>query len=185
MVDHIISVFPNAALSRFFILKIIMALTKTKKAEILKDLTAALPSASSIVFAHFKNLSVKDTSELRSKLREEGVEYRVVKKTLLKKAIGDKFSGEMPNLEGEIAVAWGTQDAIAPARGIHEFAKTHKDMISIVGGVFEGTFADMAKMQSVATIPSREVLYAQFAFLIRSPLQKFAIAISEISKSKE
>lgn len=162
-----------------------MALTKTKKEEIINDLTAVLSSATSIVFAHFKNLSVKDATELRNKLKEEQVQYRVVKKTLLRKAIGDKFSGEMPNLEGEIAVAWGTQDAIAPARGIHEFAKTHKGMISIVGGVFEGTFADMAKMQSVATIPSKEVLYAQFAFLIRSPLQKFAIAISEISKSKE
>jgi len=161
-----------------------MALTKNKKVEILNDLKSTLPLATSVVFAHFKNLSVKDTSELRRKLKDENVEYRVVKKTLLKKAIGDKFSGDMPDLDGEIAVAWSNEDSIAPARGVYEFAKTHKDMISIVGGVFEGAFSNMEKMQTLATIPSKEVLYAQIAFLIKSPIQKFAIAISEVAKSK-
>lgn len=161
-----------------------MAITKQKKVSIIEDTTNKLKDAQSIVFVGFKKLSVKDTIELRRSLRAEGVGYGVVKKTLLKRVIESKgFTGTFPELDGEISIAYGT-DALAPARLIHEFAKTHKEQVEIVGGVFEGAFMDKVQMIGVATIPSREVLLSQIAYLLKSPLQRLAIAVNEVSKKK-
>ncbi len=106
------------------------------------------------------------------------------KKSLLKRALDARgYTGEIPELPGEIAVAYGT-DSIAPAREVFGFQKTHKENVSIVGGIFEGMYKDQASMLSLATIPSREVLLSQIAFLLKSPIQRLAIAVSEVAKNK-
>jgi large subunit ribosomal protein L10 len=94
------------------------------------------------------------------------------------------FEGTMPELPGEIAVAYGA-DAIAPARGVYEFEKKNKDAVKIVGGIFEGKYADAAFMMTLATIPGREVLLGKFVNLINSPLQRLVMALDQISKTKQ
>ncbi len=162
-----------------------MAITKGKKQDIVAKLTEAFAEATSVVFVKFNKLSVLDTSLMRKALKAEGTKYYVAKKTLIRRALADKgFAGELPNLDGEIAVAWSATDATAPARGIYEHGKKHKGMLSIMGGVFEGTFADAAKMTAIATIPSMEVLRGMFANVINSPRARFAIALGEVAKLK-
>ena len=108
----------------------------------------------------------------------------VAKKTLIKKALAEKgYKGELPELTGELAIAWG-KDQIAPAKSLAEFQKKFDKRISILGGVFEGEFKDKAQMLSIASIPSREVLLSQIAYLLKSPIQMFAIAVSEVAKKK-
>ncbi len=161
-----------------------MAITKAKKQAIVSSFADIVSGAQSLVFVKFDKLTVKDAQELRRKLRAHGVGYKVGKKTLLKRALADRgYEGELPELPGEIAVAFGT-DAIAPAREVYAFQKDHKEQISIVGGIFEGGYKDQAMMLALATIPSREVLLSQIAWLLQSPMQRLAIAVNEVAKTK-
>jgi large subunit ribosomal protein L10 len=89
----------------------------------------------------------------------------------------------MPQLDGEIAIAYSA-DLLAPAREIYVFEKKFKDNVKIVGGVFEGAYADREKMVAIATIPSQQVLYAQFVNLINSPIQRLVIGLSQIAEKK-
>lgn len=161
-----------------------MAITKDKKRSIIATLTDALSDAETVVFVQFKGLTVKAAQALRRKLRDAGVGYKVGKKTLLKRVLAEKgYTGELPALDGEIAVAYGT-DQIAPAREVYDFQKGASGAVAIVGGVFEGQYKDQQAMMSIATIPSREVLLSQIAFLLKSPLQRLAIAVNEVAKTK-
>lgn len=161
-----------------------MPITLDKKKEIVKDLTASLKDVQSIVFVHFKKMPMAATTELRRQLREEKVGYTVAKKTLMKRVLGEKgISGEMPELTGEIALAYG-DDLLAPARGVYNFQKTHKDNIEIIGGVFEGKYMTGVEMLGVATIPPIDTLRGMFANVINSPLSRFAVVLNEYAKTK-
>lgn len=160
-----------------------MAITKAKKEQILEKLEGIKNDSDSIVFVSFKGLSVSDTSAMRSKLREEGVGYFVAKKTLMKRAFGDTFEGEMPELDGEIAVAYST-DAIAPAQSIKEFATKFKDNIAIAGGVFQGVYKNREEMTEIASIPALPVLRGMFVNVINSPIQGMAIALNAYAEKK-
>jgi len=160
-----------------------MALTKTKKKEVVAELETGLKDAQSIVFVNFKGLTVGEVNNLRRSLREQGVSYKVAKKTLLGRVLDSKnISGDMPAIEGEVAIAYSS-DLLAPAREVFNFSKG-KETPKIVGGVFDGSYADQARMIALATIPSREVLLSQIAYLLKSPLQRLAIAVNEVSKGK-
>ena len=162
-----------------------MAITKAKKADIVAKLSDAFSKATSVVFVKFGKLSVADTSAMRKNLKAEGTQYVVAKKTLIRRALADKgYQGEIPELTGEIAIAWSATDATAPARQIWEHGKKHKESLSIMGGVFEGAYADAAKMTAIATIPSVAVLRGMFVNIINSPRQRFAVALSEVAKAK-
>ncbi|OHA08022.1 MAG: 50S ribosomal protein L10 [Candidatus Sungbacteria bacterium RIFCSPLOWO2_01_FULL_54_21] len=161
-------------------------MTKAKKHDIVAKVADALKDAVSVVFVRFSGLSVADTSAMRKNLKNEGVGYYVAKKTLIRRALAGKgYAGEVPELPGEIAIAWSTTDATSAARGIHEHGKKHKGALSIVGGVFEGLFADAAKMQAIATIPSVPVLRGMFVNVINSPIQGFVIALNKIAENLE
>lgn len=162
-----------------------MAISKDKKVLILNKLKEATEKANTMVFVNFHALPVNLTTEIRKTLREDGVGYFVAKKTLIKKAFAEKsFGGEMPELPGEIAVAFG-EDQIAPAKGIYEYQKKNPELLKIVGGIFEGKFVDSQMMTSIASIPGREVLYGMFVNVINSPIQGLVMALDAIAKKKE
>lgn len=160
-----------------------MPLFKAKKEEIIKDLEKAVTDSKSLVFVNFHGLKVSDETSLRQDLRKEGVGYKVSRKTLLKRALQGKAEGEIPELTGEVAVAYSNDSTSAP-REIYNFGKTHKGMLKILGGIFEGKFVDGAYMTEIATIPSKEVLLSKLAFLFKSPMQRLAIAVNEVAKKK-
>ena len=95
------------------------------------------------------------------------------------------ISGDIPELEGEIAVAYGKDDPTAPARGIHSFVKLHKNSLSIVGGIYEGGMLAAVGMQEIATIPPLEVLRGMFANVINSPIQGLAVALGVVAEQKQ
>lgn len=160
-----------------------MALTKTQKEEVISELREKLAGDKTMVFVNFKGLTVAETNAFRKALREAGVGYKVAKKTLVARVLGEKnLTGEAPALEGEIGVAY-SDDAIAAAREVYTFAKGKQTPV-IAGGVFEGAYADKAHMLSIATIPSRETLLSQIAFLLKSPMQRLAIAVGQVAEKK-
>ena len=161
-----------------------MALTRTKKAELIASYTDALKGAKSAVYVKFKGLSVADTSTLRSQLFNENTHYTVVKKTLWNRALDTVgIKGDAPQVGEELAVVYG-EDLLTPARLSYEFSKLHKESFAILGGVFDGVFKNATEMLSIATIPPREVLLSQLAYLLKSPMQRIAIAVSEVAKTK-
>mgnify|MGYP003420064232 CR=1 FL=1 len=157
-----------------------MAITKAKKQDILAKLEGIKKEAESVVFVQFKGVTVKDTTAMRRALREAGVGYFVAKKTLMKRVFGE---GTMPELQGEIAVAYST-DAIAPAQKVKEFATKFKDTVAIAGGLFQGVWRNKEEMTTIASIPPLQTLRGMFAQLLNSPRQRFAVVLSEVSKTK-
>lgn len=161
-----------------------MALKKEDKVKMQGVLEDAIGGSESIVFVSFNKLTVAGVTNLRKNLRADNSSYKVVKKTLLKRALdAKKIEGDMPLLTGEVAIAYST-DAIAPARGIYSFQKENKDNITILGGVYAGKYMDKAAMTSMATIPPREVLLSQIAFLLKSPMQRLALAVNAVAEKK-
>lgn len=157
-----------------------MAITKAKKEDIVAKVTDAVKNAVSVVFVNFKGLSVSDTSAMRKSLKSEGVGYYVAKKTLVKRVLeAQGYEGSMPDLDGELALAWSSDDATAAARGIYEAGKTYKDTLSIRGGVYENRYLDAAGMTAIATIPPVPVLRGMFVNVINSPIQGLVIALDQ------
>ncbi len=164
-----------------------MAITKAKKESLLKGATDALSKTLAIAFVSFKGLTVAEVNELRTALKKEGVKYTVLKKTLLKKALDAKqIQGDAPELSGEVAYAYlvDGDDITAPARNVNVFVKKFKEKLLLLGGVLEGKYLSQKEVQSVATIPAIPVLRGMFVNVINSPIQRFAIAMSEVAKTK-
>ena len=162
-----------------------MPLTKDKKKEVLSAIKDAISKASSMVFVNFHGMKVEDVNSFRRKLKGEGITYLVTKKTLAKMAFGDsEVKGDLPELQGELGIAYTEGDITAPAREVYSFQKSLDGLVSITGGVFEGQFVDKEKMTEIAQIPSMQILRAQFVNLINSPIQGLAVALGAIALTK-
>jgi large subunit ribosomal protein L10 len=161
-----------------------MPISRQKKEEIYSKLNDGLKKSKSAVFVNFHGLLVSDLTVLRKTMREAGITYVVAKKTIASKVLNEQgYKGELPELKGELAVVYG-EDLLQPAKEVSDFEKKFKGKISIVGGVFEGEFKNAEEMKAIANIPSREVLLSQIAYLLKSPIQRLAIAVSEVAKTK-
>lgn len=160
-----------------------MAKTRIQKEKALKEISEVLTRAKSMVFTGFNKLTVGEMTAARKTMRAAGVKFLSVKKTLLAKAFEDSKLGALPILSGQVALAYA-EDSLAPAREVHQTGKKLEGKLSILGGVFEGTLKDSAGMFLIATIPSRQVLLAQLANLLNSPIQRFVVALSKVAEKK-
>ena len=162
-----------------------MSISREKKSEILEKLKKIVRDSTSVVFINFHSLPVTESSLIRKALRTKGIGYTIAKKTLTKKVLSEGgFSGEIPELPGELGIVYGT-DSIEPAREIYDFQKKLAKKVQIVGGVFEGKFMTKEEMLVVAQTPGLKTLQAQFVNLINSPIQRFVIALNEIAKQEK
>lgn len=166
-----------------------MAITKEKKSVIIDKLKSIADKGKTIVFVNFHGLTVSGVSDLRQGLRQKEVGYYVAKKTLIKRTMGEAgFAGDMPELEGEIALAYLTNEAgdtLLPIKEIYDFQKKNAEVLKIVGGIYDGSFVDADFVIQMAKIPNRETLYAQFVNLINSPIQGLVMALDQIAQKKE
>jgi large subunit ribosomal protein L10 len=161
-----------------------MAITKEKKQTILNKLDGVRNDSESIVFVKFNGMTVADTTAMRANLREEGVGFFVAKKTLMKRSFDGAFEGEMPILEGEIAVAYSA-DAITPAQKVQEFTTKYKENLAIAGGIFQGVYKDAGEMTEIASIPALPVLRGMFVNVINSPIQGLVLGLNAIAEKKQ
>jgi large subunit ribosomal protein L10 len=160
-----------------------VAITKAKKTTILAKLDGVKNDSESIVFVKFNGMTVADTTAMRAQLRADGVGFFVAKKTLMKRTFNGVYEGEMPTLDGEIAVAYSA-DAITPAQKIKEFTGKYKKNLAIAGGVFQGVFKDAEEMTEIASIPSLLVLRGMFVNVINSPIQGLVLGLNAIAEKK-
>lgn len=161
-----------------------MAINKAKKTEIIADVKDVLGKAKTVVFVNFHKLPVSETTSIRKELRSKDLGYLVAKKTLAKRALNEaSIGGEMPTLDGELALVYGV-DVIAPAREIYEFEKKFGGRVSVLGGIFDGVYKTKEEMITIASIPSMHTLHAQFVNLINSPIQGLVLALNAIAEKK-
>lgn len=158
-----------------------MAKVELKK-PIVDEIKQYAENAASAVLVDYRGLTVEQDTVLRKNLREAGVVYKVYKNTMLHLAFeGTDFAQLDPHLEGPTAVAFGMEDATAPARIIKEFTKD-APVLEFKGGVVEGTYYDAQGMMTIADIPSREVLISKLLGSLQSPISNLARVLKQIAE---
>lgn len=132
------------------------------------------------VVVDYKGINVEDDTKLRKELREAGVEYTVVKNSILKRAADAAgLSGMDPVLEGTTAIATSAEDYVASARILQKYADAH-DFFNVKSGYLDGEVIELSKIEALAKLPSREVLLATVCSVFNAPIAAFARAVQAI-----
>ncbi len=142
------------------------------KAAVVEEMKEKLQSAQGAVLVGFSGLSVAEVTKLRRKFREGGVEYKVIKNTLTRIAADELgYSGLDEFLEGPTAIAYSTEDVVAPAKILKEFIKeTKTEAITVKVGIADGQVIDKASVDALANLPSRDELIAKIVGSMQAPI---------------
>ena len=155
------------------------------KKVVVDALTGKIKEATSVVFVDYKGITVAQDTALRQQFREAGVEYSVVKNTLTRfatKNVGYDFDEV---LNGTTAMASTTGDPIAPARIVCEFAKKNKNVLTIKGGVVEGSVLSASQLNGFGELPSKNALVASVLGTFLAPISSLAFVLDQIREQKE
>ncbi len=154
------------------------------KQPIIAEISEIVKDAASVVIVDYRGLTVAQDTELRKKLREAGITYKVYKNTYMTRAFqGTDFEALAPVLEGPSAIAVSKDDATAPARILAGFAKT-APALELKAGVVEGAFYDQKGIQQVAAVPSREELLSKLLGSLQSPITNLARVLNQIAEQQ-
>ncbi|PTG02176.1 50S ribosomal protein L10 [Staphylococcus chromogenes] len=149
------------------------------------EIAEQLKSSVSTVFVDYRGLTVAEVTDLRKQLREAGVQYKVYKNTMLRRAAEKAgIEGLDEYLAGPTAVAFTTEDVVAPAKVIAGFAKEH-EALEIKTGVMEGSVISADQVKTVGSLPSHEGLVSMLLSVLQAPMRNFAYAVKAIGESKE
>ncbi|HXK37940.1 MAG TPA: 50S ribosomal protein L10 [Candidatus Paceibacterota bacterium] len=162
-----------------------MAITKQKKTEITEKISLGLSTATGAAFVSARGITANEMNTLRRELREKGVKYTVAKKSLMKRAfVAQGITGTLPELPGEVAIAWST-DPVAASKGVYAFVKANKDKMQLVGGIYEGAFMSKAEITELASIPSYKELQGKFAGVLSAVVTQFVRVVDAKAKKGE
>jgi len=153
------------------------------KVQLVEEFAAKLATAKAAFIADYRGLNVDQVNELRGKLRDAGVEYRVVKNTLLRLAAkGTDFECLGDYLQGPTAIAIAQEDPVAPAKVLSEYAKDSK-FFELKTAVLEGKILNEAEVKALAELPSREVLLGKMLGSINAPVSNFVGVLAAVPRS--
>ncbi len=160
-----------------------MAVTRAKKVEQVEKLSKELQNVSGLVVTTYTKLTVAQDFELRKALRSSGAKYTVVKNTLAEKASkGTKVEGALQDLSGITSIAYTTGDPVALAKALAKYSKDNPEF-TFKAGVVEGRVISVKEVEALATMPSKEELYAKLLFLLNAPAQRLATAVSAVGRN--
>ena len=158
----------------------------TQKQAYVAELKEKLASSVAGVVVDYKGINVADDTKLRKELREAGVEYFVVKNTMLRLAIkGTELEGMADVLEGTTAIAVASEDRIAASRILCKYADDSKGKFSVKTGYMDGKVMEPSEIAAIADLPSKEGLIQMLLSVLVSGPRGLAIALNEIAKTKE
>ena len=159
-----------------------MAVTKAKKMEQVEQLGQELQKVSSMIVASYNKLTVAQDYELRKGLRGSGAKYRVVKNTLAERASkGTKVEEALKNLSGVTSIAYTQGDPVALAKAVAKYAKDNPEF-SFKAGVVEGRVISIKEIEALATMPSKEEIYAKLLFMLNAPAQRLVTAMNAVGR---
>ncbi|WP_352407132.1 50S ribosomal protein L10 [Acetoanaerobium noterae] len=157
------------------------------KKGVVAEIAEKLQKSASCVVVDYKGLKVEELTELRNKFREAGIDYKVYKNTLVRRAaaeVGNMAQFDDVNLVGTNAIAFGYEDPVAPAKIVNDFAKTHPKL-ELKMGFVEGEFYDAENIKKLAEIPSRDELIAKLLGSLKAPVSNFVYLVDAIAKKQE
>ena len=155
------------------------------KKDVVAALVADFKDAKSFVFVDARGLTVLQDTAMRADFRKNNLKFQVIKNTTLSIVFKDLgVEGAADQFKGPTAIAYSTEDMIAPAKLMKQYADKF-DKLSIKGGVLEGKVISAADVEALASIPSKEVLYSQLVYTLISPITKLAMAIKAIAEKSE
>lgn len=156
-----------------------------KKKSIVQEITDKFRESQTTVIVDYRGLNVAEVTQLRKELRDAGVDYKVYKNTMARRAISNVELDELSDtLVGPTAVAFSKDDVIAPAKIINNFAKEH-EALEIKGGVIEGKVATIEQLKELAELPDYEGLLSMLLSVLQAPMRNFAYATKAIADQKE
>lgn len=152
---------------------------KQYKLDTVESVKEKLAKSKSIVIADYRGLKVSEVTDLRTKLRNEGVELRVIKNRLAKIALKESDMDPMEeHLKGMTAIAFGMKDAVSPAKVLAEFAKGN-DKLKLIAGQMDNQILDINGINELAKLPTREVLLSRMLGSLTGPVQKLAYGLNQ------
>jgi large subunit ribosomal protein L10 len=153
---------------------------KQKQAESLHE---ELAEAKTVIFSSFDRQTVAQDTELRRKMAQTGAKYRVVKNTLIERAAkGTSIEPVAQGLRGTTSLAYTTSDPVSLAKALTAYAKENPTLV-FKAGVVEGRVVNMADLEAIARLPSRETLFSKILFLINSPAQRIASGFAGVARN--
>jgi len=156
-----------------------------EKMQLVADVAGKMKESAATVLTDYRGLTVAEVTELRRKLREAGIEFRVVKNTLIRRATAIAELTELDeHLTGPTAIAFSKDDAVAPAKVIMEFAKTNENL-KVKAGIVEGKVVGFDQIKALADLPSREGLLSMLLSVLQAPIRNFALAVKAVAEQKE
>ena len=160
-----------------------MSLSRNDKATVVEDVGKNIAGAQTLALAEYRGLTVEHLNALRRQARDKGVYLHVLKNTLARRAVaGTTFEVAKGVMVGPLIYGF-SKDAVAAAKVISDFAKGN-DKLVVKGGVYAGKALDAQGVKALAAIPSREVLIAQIAGMLRSPIQRLAGVLAALAESR-
>lgn len=155
------------------------------KKQIVEEIAGKLKSSVSTIVVDYRGLNVAEVTELRKQLREAGVDFKVYKNTMTRRAVeAAELEGLKDALTGPNAIAFSNEDVVAPAKILCNFAKEH-DALEIKAGVIEGNIATVEEIKAIAELPSREGLLSMLLSVLQAPIRNFALAVKAVADQKE
>jgi len=156
-----------------------------KKAVLVDGVVEKFNGSVSTVVVDYRGLTVGQVTELRKQLREADVEMRVIKNSILSRAADKAGLKDLVELfQGPSAVAFSNEDAVAPAKILSKFAE-EAEALQIKGGVIEGKIVDVAEIDALAKLPSRDGLLSMLLSVLQAPVRNVAYAVKAVSDAKE
>jgi len=164
-----------------------MAKNLGSKEVVVNEVKEKLQKASSVVLVDYKGINVEDVTELRKRFRNAGVEYKVYKNTLFKRAASEVGMESLHEyLQGTVAAAFGVNDAVAPAKILNQFMKDKpKTTITVKAGYVEGQIMDAKDVKALGDLPSRDVLIAMVLGGLQGSIRNLAYMLNTIKEKKE
>jgi large subunit ribosomal protein L10 len=155
------------------------------KQEAVEVVAAKLRESVTTVVADYRGLNVAQITELRKQLREAGIEFQVLKNTLLRRATAAAELTELDAvLTGPTAIAFGKDDAVSAAKILNDFAKKN-NALELKGGVVEGRVIGVEEIKALAELPSREGLLSMLLSVLQAPMRNFALAVKAVAEKEE
>ncbi|MGZ9587218.1 50S ribosomal protein L10 [Paenibacillus marinisediminis] len=155
------------------------------KQQAVTDIAEKFRGSVTTVVADYRGLNVTQVTELRKQLREAGVEFQVLKNTLVRRATNEAELSELNEvLTGPTAIAFSREDVVAPAKILSDFAKKN-EALEIKGGVVEGRVVDVDQIKALAALPNREGLLSMLLSVLQAPVRNFALAVKAVADKQE
>lgn len=158
---------------------------REEKVTLVNEIADKLQNAKSTIIADYRGLTVAEVTELRKNLRDAGIEFKVLKNTMTRRAADQvNLSDVNEYLTGPNAIAFSYDDVVAPAKILNDFAKAHK-ALELKGGIVEGKVVSTSEVQALAELPSKEGLLSMLANVLQAPIRNFAYAVKQIAEKQE